>query len=105
MVEILFLLLAAEKISPFELIFGWLFSNVSNHPLPDLCMDKITKNLTGVHEHSSLITSAACIRLKDDQIQKQYNNEKCTCYKFLVVENAHKGSPQVGWHESRIDFV
>jgi predicted transglutaminase-like protease len=45
---------AAEKISPCELIFGWLFKSVSNHPLPDLCIDKITKVCTGVHVHSAL---------------------------------------------------
>jgi hypothetical protein len=43
-----------EKISPLELTFGWLFNNVSTHPLPDLCMDRIAKNLTPVHAHSSL---------------------------------------------------
>lgn len=44
-----------EKTSPCELILGWLFSNVSNHPLPDLCMDNIAKKCTGVQAHSSLV--------------------------------------------------
>ena len=37
------LLLSTEKISPWELTFGWLFSRVSNQPLPDLCIEKRTK--------------------------------------------------------------
>lgn len=53
-VETLLLLSFAPTISPFELTFIWLFNNVSNHPLPDLCIDKIAKNRTGLHAHSSL---------------------------------------------------
>lgn len=45
-----------EKISPLELIFIWLFNNVSNHPLPDLCVDNIAKFLTGLQAHSALNT-------------------------------------------------
>ena len=48
------LLLPRENISPLELTLTWLFKNVSNHPLPDLCMDKITKNRTGLQAHSCL---------------------------------------------------
>ena len=55
MVEMLCLRSFTEKISPFELILGWLFNNVSNHPLPDLCMDKMVKKCTGVHAHSFLL--------------------------------------------------
>jgi len=54
MVDILLLLSLRENISPLEETLIWLFSKVSNHPLPDLCIDKIAKNLTGVHLHSFL---------------------------------------------------
>lgn len=54
-IEVILLRLSLiEKISPLELMFSWLFNNVSIHPLPDLCIDKIAKNLTGVHAHSFL---------------------------------------------------
>lgn len=43
-----------ENISPLELTFLWLFNRLSNHPLPDLCIDKIAKNLTGLRAHSAL---------------------------------------------------
>jgi hypothetical protein len=33
---------------------GWLLSKVSNHPLPDLCIDMMTKKRTGLHAHSPL---------------------------------------------------
>jgi hypothetical protein len=52
--DIFFLLYLTEKISPFELTLGWLFNKVSSHPLPDLCIDTITKKRTGVHAHSPL---------------------------------------------------
>lgn len=43
MVEKFSRLVFTENTSPCELILGWLFNNVSNQPLPDLCMDKIAK--------------------------------------------------------------
>lgn len=52
--ETLALLSLLEKISPLELILVWLLSNVSNQPLPDLCMEIMAKYLTGWQEHSSL---------------------------------------------------
>ena len=54
MVDTLALLSLTEKISPLELMLVWLFSKVSNQPLPDLCMERIAKYLTGLQEHSSL---------------------------------------------------
>jgi hypothetical protein len=54
-IEVILLRLSlTENISPLELIFSWLFNNVSNHPLPDLCIDNIAKSLTAVHAHSFL---------------------------------------------------
>lgn len=104
MVEMLFLLSVTEKISPLELIFGWLFSNVSNHPLPDLCIEKIAKNLTGVHEHSSLLGPHEWIRLKDGTLNTSIATKIPTCCKFLVAENAQKGFPQVELHGSHTGF-
>lgn len=54
MVEILLLLTLTEKISPLELMLVWLFNRVSNHPLPDLCIERIAKYLTGWQAHSAL---------------------------------------------------
>jgi hypothetical protein len=57
MAEILFLLSDIWNISPLELIFVWLFNNVSNHPLPDLWVEIMVKYLTGVQAHSFLLVT------------------------------------------------
>ena len=39
---------------PCELTFGWLLRRVSNHPLPDLCMDNIRKYYRSVRTFFSV---------------------------------------------------
>jgi hypothetical protein len=83
--EIFSLLFTLLKISPLELMLGWLFSKVSNHPLPDLCIDTITKNRTGVHEHSPLQKNVKQYQYSSQNILHNRRSQGDTIYPHVTV--------------------
>lgn len=105
-VDMLVLLSLGEKISPLELMLTWLFKRVSNHPLPDLCIDTIEKKWTGVHAHSSLIRQwlVGHIKMDERKPREQIANAHA-CYEWLVMDSANtqildvilKNSCKVAW--------
>jgi hypothetical protein len=68
-----------------ELTLGWLFSKVSNHPLPDLCIDTITKNRTGVHEHSPLQKNVKQYQYSSQNILHNRRSQEDTIYPHVTV--------------------
>lgn len=94
MAEILSLLSLAENISPLELALIWLFKSVSNHPLPDLCVDKMANKRTGLHAHSALLVHKTEHEKILYETQILFKNNKhsvlLTCKKFWVLGKSRR---------------
>lgn len=96
------LLVLSDNISPLELTLIWLFKNVSNQPLPDLCIDTMQKNRTGLQAHSFLhihvfIKKIRNITIINSKIINRkkiiYVNFNYTCWRLWVVDNASREVP------------